>query len=101
MDSCLVLFLELGRGDVDKMLNRLVTVAILCEQVFDGHGGMDAACYVRKNILKFIVEDSQFPGCVKKAIRNAYVKADQAFAENSILDVSSGTTALTTLVFGR
>ncbi|KAI3734479.1 hypothetical protein L6452_13949 [Arctium lappa] len=69
--------------------------------VFDGHGGTDAASYVRKNILKFILEDSQFPGCLKKAIRNAYMKADQAFAENSTLDVSSGTTALTTLVFGR
>ncbi|KAL8242099.1 hypothetical protein R6Q59_012401 [Mikania micrantha] len=69
--------------------------------VFDGHGGTDAAFYVRKNILKFIIEDSQFPGCVKKAIRNAYIKADQAFAENSAVDISSGTTALTTLVFGR
>lgn len=69
--------------------------------VFDGHGGTDAACYVRKNILKFIIEDPQFPGCLKKAIRNAYLKADQAFAENSTVDVSSGTTALTTLVFGR
>lgn len=69
--------------------------------VFDGHGGTDAACYVRKNILKFILEDPQFPGCLKKAIRNAYMKADQAFAENSTVDISSGTTALTTLVFGR
>ncbi|KAM0019572.1 putative protein-serine/threonine phosphatase [Helianthus debilis subsp. tardiflorus] len=69
--------------------------------VFDGHGGTDAASYVRKNILKFIIEDPQFPGCLKKAIRNAYIKADQAFAENSTVDISSGTTALTTLVFGR
>ncbi|XP_071685670.1 probable protein phosphatase 2C 27 [Rutidosis leptorrhynchoides] len=69
--------------------------------VFDGHGGTDAACYVRKNILKFIVEDPHFPGCLKKAIRNAYIKADQAFAENSSVDVSSGTTALTTFIFGR
>ncbi|XP_076881771.1 putative protein phosphatase 2C 27 isoform X2 [Bidens hawaiensis] len=69
--------------------------------VFDGHGGTDAALYVRKNILKFIVEDPQFPGCLKKAIRNAYIKADHAFAENNTVDISSGTTALTTLVFGR
>ncbi|CAH1430967.1 unnamed protein product [Lactuca virosa] len=69
--------------------------------VFDGHGGTDAASYVRKNILKFIVEDPQFPSCLKKAIRNAYMKADQAFAENSSVDISSGTTALTTFIFGR
>lgn len=69
--------------------------------VFDGHGGTDAATYVRKNILKFIVEDSQFPVCLEKAIRNAFVKADNAFADNSSLDISSGTTALTALVFGR
>lgn len=73
----------------------------LLRQVFDGHGGTDAACYVRKNILKFILEDPQFPGCLKKAIRNAYLKADNAFAENSAVDVSSGTTALTTFIFGR
>lgn len=69
--------------------------------VFDGHGGTDAASYVRKNILKFIIEDPQFPICLKKAIRNAYMKADQAFAENTTLDISSGTTALTTFIFGR
>ncbi|XP_076888326.1 putative protein phosphatase 2C 27 isoform X1 [Bidens hawaiensis] len=69
--------------------------------VFDGHGGTDAASYVRKNILEFIVEDPQFPGCLKKAIRKAYIKADLAFAENSTVDISSGTTALTTFVFGR
>ncbi|KAL4575396.1 hypothetical protein LXL04_022239 [Taraxacum kok-saghyz] len=69
--------------------------------VFDGHGGTDAASFVRKNILKYILEDPQFPICPKKAIRNAYMKADQAFAETTTLDISSGTTALTTFIFGR
>ncbi|GJZ38614.1 probable protein phosphatase 2C 27 isoform X1 [Tanacetum coccineum] len=69
--------------------------------VFDGHGGTDAATYVRQNILKFILEDSQFPVCLEKAIQNAFVKADHAFADNTSLDISSGTTALTALVFGR
>ncbi|KAK2988215.1 hypothetical protein RJ640_020697, partial [Escallonia rubra] len=69
--------------------------------VFDGHGGTDAATYIRKHILKFIVEDSHFPLCVEKAIRNAFVKADHAFSDDSSLDISSGTTALTALVFGR
>ncbi|KAG6648272.1 probable protein phosphatase 2C 27 [Carya illinoinensis] len=69
--------------------------------VFDGHGGTDAASFVRHNILRFIVEDSQFPICVEKAIKSAFVKADYAFADASSLDISSGTTALTALIFGR
>ncbi|PSS21420.1 Protein like [Actinidia chinensis var. chinensis] len=69
--------------------------------VFDGHGGVDAASFTRKNILKFIVDDSHFPTAVKKAIRNAFVKADHALADANSLDSSSGTTALTALILGR
>ncbi|XVF74088.1 hypothetical protein PTKIN_Ptkin13bG0032700 [Pterospermum kingtungense] len=69
--------------------------------VFDGHGGTDAAIFIRKNILKFIVEDSHFPICVEKAIKSAFLKADYEFADASSLDISSGTTALTALIFGR
>ncbi|XP_022975783.1 probable protein phosphatase 2C 27 [Cucurbita maxima] len=69
--------------------------------VFDGHGGTDAAAFVRKNILRFIVEDSCFPISVEKAIKSAFLKADYAFADASSLDISSGTTALTAFIFGR
>ncbi|CAM8895093.1 unnamed protein product [Rhodiola kirilowii] len=69
--------------------------------VFDGHGGTDAAIFIRENILRFIVEDSHFPICIKKAIRNAFLKADCAFADADYLDSSSGTTALTALISGR
>ncbi|KAH0883149.1 hypothetical protein HID58_059245 [Brassica napus] len=69
--------------------------------VFDGHGGTDAALFVRKNILRFIIEDTYFPLCVKKAIKNAFLKADYQFADDSSLDISSGTTALAALIFGR
>jgi protein phosphatase 2C family protein 2/3 len=69
--------------------------------VFDGHGGTDAASFIRNNILRFIVEDSNFPICVEKAIKSAFVKADYAFADASTLDISSGTTALTAIIFGR
>ncbi|KAJ0240126.1 protein phosphatase 2C 27 [Hirschfeldia incana] len=69
--------------------------------VFDGHGGTDASVFVRKKILRFIVDDSYFPLCVKKAIKNAFLKADYQFADDSSLDISSGTTALTALIFGR
>ncbi|KAJ7966985.1 putative Protein phosphatase 2c [Quillaja saponaria] len=69
--------------------------------VFDGHGGVDAAAFIRNNILEFIVEDSHFPICAKKAIKSAFLKADYAFADACSLDISSGTTALTALIFGR
>ncbi|KAE8723152.1 Mitochondrial ribosomal protein L11 [Hibiscus syriacus] len=35
--------------------------------VFDGHGGLDAVSFTRKNILNFIVEDKNFGTCTKKA----------------------------------
>ncbi|GAB2263733.1 hypothetical protein Droror1_Dr00025867 [Drosera rotundifolia] len=69
--------------------------------VFDGHGGTDAASFSRKNILKFIVEDTHFPSGIKKAVRNAFVKADHAFADSTCPDNTSGTTVLTTLILGR
>ncbi|XP_024958901.1 probable protein phosphatase 2C 47 isoform X2 [Cynara cardunculus var. scolymus] len=69
--------------------------------VFDGHGGVDAASFTKRNILEFIVEDSNFPNGVKKAVKNAFVKADHALADTSSLDNSSGTTALTVLILGR
>ena len=69
--------------------------------MFDGHGGTDAALFVRKNILRYIVEDSYFPRCVKRAIKNAFLKADYVFADDSSLDISSGTTALAAFIFGR
>ncbi|KAL2241120.1 probable protein phosphatase 2C 47 [Sesamum indicum] len=69
--------------------------------VFDGHGGRDAASFTRKNILNFITEDFHFPGGVKRALKNAFVKADHALADAKNLDHSSGTTALTALILGR
>ncbi|CAI0381630.1 unnamed protein product [Linum tenue] len=69
--------------------------------VFDGHGGTDAALFVRNNILRYIVDDSQFPMCVEKAIKSAFLRADYTFADDSSLDISSGTTVLTALMLGR
>ncbi|KAL7104142.1 hypothetical protein ACP275_08G225400 [Erythranthe tilingii] len=69
--------------------------------VFDGHGGTDAASFTKKNILKFIVEDFNFPDGVKRALKNAFVKADHALLDAKNLDHSSGTTALTALMLGR
>ncbi|XP_057794709.1 probable protein phosphatase 2C 27 [Salvia miltiorrhiza] len=69
--------------------------------VFDGHGGIDAASFVREKLLKFIVEDSFFPVCLERAIKSAFLKTDYAFADDSSLDISSGTTVLTAFISGR
>ncbi|KAL4572623.1 hypothetical protein LXL04_019403 [Taraxacum kok-saghyz] len=69
--------------------------------VFDGHGGVDAASFTKRNILEFILEDSSFPKAVKIAVKNAFAKVDHALADTRSLDNSSGTTALTALILGR
>ncbi|KAL1544942.1 protein-serine/threonine phosphatase [Salvia divinorum] len=51
--------------------------------VFYGHGGPEAAAYVRKQAMRFFFED------------------DMALAEDSSISSSSGMTALTALVVGR
>ncbi|KAG0488483.1 hypothetical protein HPP92_007045 [Vanilla planifolia] len=69
--------------------------------VFDGHGGKDAASFVCNNLLKFVIEDQHFPTSLEKALKSAFVMTDHAFADTRSLDRSSGTTALTALIFGR
>lgn len=71
--------------------------------VFDGHGGKDAALYVRDNLPRVIVEDAAFPLELETVVRRSFVQTDTQFAERcSIHDgLSSGTTALTAMIFGR
>lgn len=70
-------------------------------KVFDGHGGVDAASFTKKNIMKLVMEDKHFPTSTKKATRSAFVKTDHALADASSLDRSSGTTALTALILDK
>ncbi|KAG1361115.1 hypothetical protein COCNU_09G005780 [Cocos nucifera] len=79
-----------------KILPTADLLDIKLAMVFDGHVGVGAASFVRKNILRYIIEDGYFPNCMEKAIKSAFLRADHAFA-----DAHSGTTALTALLFGR
>lgn len=82
---------------------------IVCEEavsfygVFDGHGGKGAAQFVRDHLPRVIVEDADFPLNLEKVVARSFVKTDDAFAESCSLGASqsSGTTALTAMIFGR
>lgn len=81
--------------------NLQLTKILIRFQVFDGHGGFDAAVFTRKNILKFVLEDTKFSARVKSAVKNAFMKAVYALANAKSLDRSFGTTALIALMLGR
>ncbi|KAL5220559.1 hypothetical protein ABZP36_025272 [Zizania latifolia] len=79
--------------------------------VFDGHGGPDAAAYMKRHAIRLFFEDSEFPRAleehesffksVENSVRKAFLSADLALADDLAISRSSGTTALTVLLFGR
>lgn len=71
--------------------------------VFDGHMGKAAAQYVRDHLPRIIVEDTDFPLKLEKVVMRSFKEVDAAFAESCTLEtsLSSGTTALTAMIFGR
>ncbi|MQL89062.1 hypothetical protein Taro_021641 [Colocasia esculenta] len=79
--------------------------------VFDGHGGPDAAAYVRKHVMRLFFRDAGFPQDfqaddrflqeVVSSMRRAFLLADDALADDCTVSSSTGTTALTALVLGR
>ncbi|KAK4479502.1 hypothetical protein RD792_015017 [Penstemon davidsonii] len=71
--------------------------------VFDGHGGKGAAQFVRDHLPRIIVEDANFPLELEKVVTRSFMEADAAFAKSCSIEstLSSGTTALTAMIFGR
>ncbi|KAG7995746.1 hypothetical protein I3843_01G124400 [Carya illinoinensis] len=79
--------------------------------VFDGHGGPDAATYIKKNAMRLFFEDADLPKTsdidaiylkeLEDSHRKAFLLADLALAKECSVSNSCGTTALTALILGR
>ncbi|XP_052182361.1 probable protein phosphatase 2C 27 [Diospyros lotus] len=71
--------------------------------VFDGHGGKGAAQFVRDHLPRVIVEDADFPLELEKVVARSFMQTDAAFAKSCFTEsnLSSGTTALAAMIFGR
>lgn len=87
------------------------TVPAAFYAVLDGHGGPEAAAYVKKNAMNFFFKDADWPQvseidsvsleALENAHRKAFLQADLALADEQSVNSSCGTTALTALVFGN
>lgn len=79
--------------------------------VFDGHGGESAANFVcahlpraiLDHLPRIIVEDADLPAKIGKVVSKSFIETDVAFAKFCSLQssLSSGTTALAAIIFGR
>ncbi|KAF3453034.1 hypothetical protein FNV43_RR03467 [Rhamnella rubrinervis] len=71
--------------------------------IFDGHGGKAAAQFVRDHLPRVIVKDADFPLELEKVLTRSFMETDAEFARKCSLEssLSSGTTALTAMIFGR
>ncbi|CAA0821075.1 Probable protein phosphatase 2C 22 [Striga hermonthica] len=71
--------------------------------VFDGHGGKCAAQFARDHLPRIIVEDADFPLELEKVVTRSFIETDAAFEKSCAIEsnLSSGTTALTAMIFGR
>ncbi|PWA71939.1 hypothetical protein CTI12_AA267670 [Artemisia annua] len=79
--------------------------------VFDGHGGSEAASYLKEHAMKLFFIDSDVPqtsdiddfflGALENSHCKAFLLADKALADECSISEYCGTTALTALILGK
>lgn len=71
--------------------------------VFDGHGGMDCADFLRDNLHSFISKDRNFPARMEEAIKTGCEKCEKAYLDQSYMGKvdRSGSCALMAFFYGR
>nr|GEY23761.1 probable protein phosphatase 2C 27 [Tanacetum cinerariifolium] len=70
--------------------------------VFDEHGGEVESQFVRDNLPRIIANDATFSLKLKQVVTRLFMETDDAFARSCALksDISSGTIALSAMIFG-
>uniref|UniRef100_A0A7N0V4X3 Uncharacterized protein n=1 Tax=Kalanchoe fedtschenkoi TaxID=63787 RepID=A0A7N0V4X3_KALFE len=76
---------------------------LLNEGALSFYGVFDAAHFVRNHLPRIEVEDADFPAELEKVVTRLFVETDAAFGKSCSIEsvLSSGTTALTAMIFGR
>lgn len=69
--------------------------------VFDGHGGPDAAMYVKLHLFKNLMNHKDFATDLDKATVDIYVRTDETYLEDAKAKRDDGSTAVTAVVMGR
>ncbi|CAD7695151.1 unnamed protein product [Ostreobium quekettii] len=72
--------------------------------VFDGHGGPDAAMYIKQHLFKNLTNHKDFTTDTEKATNEVYVNTDDSYLEDPKSrrdDGGAGSTAVTAVVIGR
>lgn len=71
--------------------------------VYDGHGGVSCAEFLRDNLHQFVIREPSFPTNPKEALRQGFLKAENRFLEaaqkSAELD-RSGSCAIVILIVG-
>lgn len=70
--------------------------------IYDGHGGVEAATFVKDRLLPNIVRHPAFATNPRKAVQEAFLQTDREFEEVALTaDLYCGTTALVVLLQGN
>ncbi|KAA6422946.1 MAG: phosphatase 2C [Trebouxia sp. A1-2] len=73
-----------------------------CFGIFDGHGGPNAADFVRQNLFEGLVKNPKFGTDVKTALVEAFVDTDQKYLQaDSGANRDDGCTAVTAILVGQ